>query len=169
MLALFEVKHTVVTPKCGTIGAVERHQKLGETLDSKCSEFYFEHNKYHRKMYRPIRVHRNLLYAEQAGMCIGCGIHLPRKLFHIDHIVPGSKGGSSEKQNLQLLCSKCNGLKGIKSQREFLKKLRNKQLNLFTEKIIDKPKVFPIPTEIRTHSQVMDIIARKRREYEHQH
>ena len=44
--------------------------------------------------------------------CIKCGSF---KLLGIDHIIPRSKGGGDEKENLQALCAKCNGEKGVKT------------------------------------------------------
>lgn len=41
-------------------------------------------------------------------MC-GASIHTnPNIIFHIDHIIPVSRGGKTEKRNLQLLCESCN-------------------------------------------------------------
>lgn len=34
--------------------------------------------------------------------------------FEIDHISPESRGGKTEKDNLQLLCQECNRRKGVK-------------------------------------------------------
>ena len=45
-------------------------------------------------------------------VCPGCGRPHYRDAFHIDHIVPKSKGGPDVDSNLQLLCGSCNTKKG---------------------------------------------------------
>ncbi len=47
------------------------------------------------------------LFAAQAGRCIYCKEELGRK-YHVDHVVPLSKGGTNDPSNLQLLCAPCN-------------------------------------------------------------
>ena len=52
--------------------------------------------------------------AEEKGVyrCAICGMSSPhRKDFQIDHIKPMSKGGLTVRENLQLLCRKCNWIK----------------------------------------------------------
>lgn len=49
--------------------------------------------------------------------CQKCGKHMPDEVgLHIDHIVPIAKGGKTVPTNLQVLCSKCNGQKGSKTE-----------------------------------------------------
>jgi hypothetical protein len=49
------------------------------------------------------------VYDRDDGTCQKCGSTVD---LHFDHIVPFSKGGSNEPENVQLLCSKCNLSKG---------------------------------------------------------
>ena len=60
--------------------------------------------------------HRGKVWAAGNGRCSYCGIkcqilHGPRQ-GTIDHIVPRSRGGGNEFENLQLLCRSCNEWKG---------------------------------------------------------
>ena len=60
---------------------------------------------------------RRQLFAVQRGICPGCGIYLPHYLrFEVDHIVALADDGRTEERNLQLLCSYCNRVKGIKGK-----------------------------------------------------
>lgn len=55
---------------------------------------------------------REKIYANGGGSCAACGIELSLTNFHADHIVPHSKGGKTELENGQALCTACNWQKG---------------------------------------------------------
>lgn len=70
------------------------------------------------------RTHKHMLYGIQEGQCNGCRWPMPFRNMTIDHIVPRSKGGTDDSDNLQLLCGACNSAKGIGTQEALITKLR---------------------------------------------
>lgn len=62
------------------------------------------------------------IFALQRGHCAMCRISI-RKSYHIDHIVPISKGGTNWPRNLQLLCAPCNLKKSSKDPIEFAQEI----------------------------------------------
>lgn len=57
----------------------------------------------------------------QGGVCVYCPTKLTK--WHVDHIVPRSKGGHNGRDNIQVLCPKCNLRKAAKSHKQFLAEL----------------------------------------------
>ncbi|MEI6285346.1 MAG: HNH endonuclease [Bacillota bacterium] len=58
---------------------------------------------------------RFIIMSRDKFKCRVCGASPatePKTILHVDHIVPWSKGGETELENLQTLCSKCNLGKG---------------------------------------------------------
>ncbi len=61
------------------------------------------------------------LLIEQSGYCVLCGETLDYEDFHVDHIMPKSRGGGNNLDNLELLCSKCNRSKFDMTPEEYIK------------------------------------------------
>lgn len=62
---------------------------------------------------------RKKVFNEEGGKCRGCGhlvefftprftLFADRRVGHVDHIVPRSRGGQNDRRNLRLLCGTCN-------------------------------------------------------------
>ena len=62
----------------------------------------------------------------QLGTCIFCPADILNKR-HIDHILPLARGGLHVRENLQILCPRCNCSKGAKTNEEFAEWLEANQ------------------------------------------
>lgn len=73
-----------------------------------------------RKNKRPPKVHwvkviRPAVWKRDNGTCQHYGKQVSLKVCHIDHIQPVSKGGSSNLENLRVLCRRCHTLRACHS------------------------------------------------------
>ena len=66
------------------------------------------------------RKNKHVLFGQQEGVCNGCKMDFPFKIFEVDHVVAKAKGGTDHLENLQLLCPHCNKIKGANSQEHLL-------------------------------------------------
>ena len=61
----------------------------------------------------------NDLIKKQGGMCANCKRKGKKVKWHMDHIIPISRGGSHTADNVQALCAFCNQSKNAKMPDEW--------------------------------------------------
>lgn len=96
------------------------HQSL--TYESRKEHFYARKEYYKAIMHNYQASRRNAegqfseenilaLFEKQQGKCAYCGMELD-ETYHVDHVIPLSRGGSNLPDNLALACQFCNCSKG---------------------------------------------------------
>ena len=71
----------------------------------------------------PYRLNKHVLFGQQEGLCAGCRSEFPYRAFEVDHVIPQSRGGTDHIDNLQLLCSSCNRIKGNRAMEYLMARL----------------------------------------------
>lgn len=66
---------------------------------------------------------KQAVYASYNGKCAICGKYVKFKRMSIDHIVPYSRGGTDDLNNLQLTCKSCNSVKSYLTMQELYEKI----------------------------------------------
>ena len=60
---------------------------------------------------------RHEVWLFSQGYCQHCSVYIPMDgSFHVDHVLPWSRGGQTKLSNLQLLCPTCNLRKGNRNE-----------------------------------------------------
>ena len=141
----------VFDPFCGcatTLVAADRLQRewIGIDISEKAAELVVKRIKADQGMFREIIARTDIpkrtdlgdiprynspenktrLYGEQEGYCNGCGTHFQTQHLEVDHIIAETVGGTDHIENLQLLCSNCNRIKGERGQEYLLSRLNEK-------------------------------------------
>ena len=73
---------------------------------------------------------RRMVIERDGPRCVYCGVDLLTEEIQLDHVIPESKGGATNYDNLQVTCAKCNREKGILGEQEFMNKLRVRAINI---------------------------------------
>lgn len=64
---------------------------------------------------------REVVYVRDGGICMKCGRRVTKKNFHVDHVIPISKGGDEwDLNNLELSCPDCNLQKSTREEIEYV-------------------------------------------------
>ncbi len=71
--------------------------------------------------------HKEKLYGKQHGYCNGCDDHFEVRHLEVDHVIAKKYGGTDHIENLQLLCSHCNKVKGERGQEYLINYLQLNQ------------------------------------------
>ncbi|HEX7377687.1 MAG TPA: HNH endonuclease [Pirellulales bacterium] len=73
---------------------------------------------YDRLPKQTIRFNRRNLFARDANRCQYCGKRFPTSELSLDHVVPRSRGGETNWENIVCSCVKCNVKKGGRTPQE---------------------------------------------------
>ena len=139
---------TVFDPFCGcatTLVAADRLQRqwIGVDISPKAAELVVERIRDDQGLFENILARTDIpnrtdlgniprynapankkqLYGEQGGYCNGCSSHFQPQHLEVDHIIARSVGGTDHIENLQLLCSHCNRIKGDRGQEYLISRL----------------------------------------------
>jgi 5-methylcytosine-specific restriction endonuclease McrA len=73
---------------------------------------------YDRLPKQTIRFNRRNIFARDANRCQYCGRRFPTSELSLDHVVPRSRGGETNWENIVCSCVKCNVKKGGRTPQE---------------------------------------------------
>lgn len=87
------------------------------------------------------------IFTRYNGHCAYCGQHLKQKNMTVDHLVPQSRGGGNNIENLMPCCKSCNSMKAADKLRVF-------RLRFFWNSLH--------PSELVSYDSMMEAIKKKK-------
>jgi len=78
---------------------------------------------YDRMPRHSLRLNRHTVFARDGHRCQYCGNRLPGSQLSLDHVIPRSRGGGTNWENVVCACLKCNVKKGGRTPQEARMKL----------------------------------------------
>ena len=73
---------------------------------------------------------RQRIIERDGPRCVYCDEDLSSAEIHMDHVIPESQGGTTDFNNLQVTCRKCNLAKGVLTESVFTDRLKQRALNI---------------------------------------
>jgi 5-methylcytosine-specific restriction endonuclease McrA len=132
--------HLIFSNKVQTLAEYE--QKVSSpTLTMKIpSVIVFKSTK--RNKIKSARFSRKNVWVRDEGKCQYCGVHVSPDSYTLDHIIPKTRGGTTNWNNIVTCCSPCNQKKGDKSLQQAGMKLL---------KPVIKPHFLPYTQNVEFH------------------
>lgn len=104
------VTNTGLCLRCGNSLSHKRSDAIYCSKTCKCMDHNFKHRGRGGK--RTTTARRRLIIERDNFSCYSCGVELTLQTAEIDHLIPRSRGGSSEPYNLSASCLSCNRSRG---------------------------------------------------------
>jgi len=106
--------------RCGASLANKRANAIYCSKTCKC----MDHTYKHRPKTRIVNTARRVeIYKRDNGQCYMCHEKLPLEKIELDHLVPVSRGGTSDSKNVAVSCQFCNRSRGNRIELAQLQKI----------------------------------------------
>ena len=144
----FEIRNDMGDPyRCRVFGHLCPVFRVAEPLTE---------TKEHRNISRNISmVTQRRVTRRDNYICQLCKNHIPDDKINFDHIIPWSKGGSSDESNIRLLCESCNKKRGNSFEEQYLiaqaPEVFNDPYAISDEMLKDLLQLFLVALEISKH------------------
>jgi hypothetical protein len=122
-------KHGIVESKDGVVRlqvsklTFEEKATLRAACERKIGEFLYSRGlktwDYSLLNFDPVGDSLRFQILKRDRVCQLCGVGPKDEVLEVDHIIPRSKGGTNNPDNLQVLCTRCNRGKSNRDQTNF--------------------------------------------------
>ena len=77
----------------------------------------------------PYCPNKHAIFGQREDRCISCRSELPFQILEVHHVIPQRASGQDNIENLQLLCTHCDRVKGERPQEYLVARLRELRID----------------------------------------